>query len=152
MCSSDLINDFMSMLVRQHGFKPISFDAGAIEVLKAYPWPGNVRELKNFVERMFIMYAGETVSSDRLPPEFHAAAATKPAARPAPTEAGDAPLDTLIANGPADLKQARASFEARFLEARLRECDGNISQLAKAVGLERSSLYRKLKAYKIKTD
>ncbi|MBG0791799.1 MAG: sigma-54-dependent Fis family transcriptional regulator [Desulfovibrionaceae bacterium] len=144
-----LINDFVTSLVKQHGFKPISFDAGAIEALSRYPWPGNVRELKNFVERMFIMFGGDTVTADRLPPEFGTAQPpTKPAERAKP----EAALDGLIASGPSGLKQARADFEARFLEAKLREFEGNISQLAKAIGLERSSLYRKLKAYKIQTD
>jgi two-component system, NtrC family, nitrogen regulation response regulator NtrX len=144
-----LINDFVSSLVKQHGFKPISFDAGAIEALSRYPWPGNVRELKNFVERMFIMYGGDTVTADRLPPEFGA-----PSAAPKPVDQAESetPMDDLIADGPSDLKQARADFEARFLEAKLREFEGNISQLAKAIGLERSSLYRKLKAYNIQTD
>ena len=145
-----LINDFMDTLVRQHGFKPIAFSPEALDVLQQYPWPGNVRELKNFVERMFIMFAGDTVTADRLPPEF------KPAPRAAAPEgepaAASSPLDDLINQGPADLKQARADFEARFLEAKLREFDGNISQLAKAIGLERSSLYRKLKTYNIQTD
>ena len=142
-----LINDFMSTLVRQHGFKPISFSPDAVTVLKEYPWPGNVRELKNFVERMFIMYAGETVTPDRLPPEF------KPSPPAPPDDAGPADaIGDLILHGPDDLKQARADFEARFLEAKLKEFDGNISQLAKTIGLERSSLYRKLKAYKIQTD
>ncbi|XXJ18070.1 sigma-54-dependent transcriptional regulator [Desulfovibrio caledoniensis] len=145
-----LINDFMDTLVRQHGFKPIAFSPEALDVLQQYPWPGNVRELKNFVERMFIMFAGDTVTADRLPPEF------KPAPRAAASDSAQAPkaspMDDLINKGPADLKQARADFEARFLEAKLREFDGNISQLAKAIGLERSSLYRKLKAYNIQTD
>ncbi|MBI9078767.1 MAG: sigma-54-dependent Fis family transcriptional regulator [Pseudodesulfovibrio sp.] len=146
-----LICDFISMLVRQHGFKPISFDAGTVEALKVYPWPGNVRELKNFVERMFIMYAGGTVSPDQLPPEFQVAPGS--AFEHVESEEVDAEIvDALIADGPTDLKQARADFEVRFLEAKLKEFDGNISQLAKAVGLERSSLYRKLKAYKIQTD
>ena len=144
-----LISDFMDTLVRQHGFKPIAFSPEAMDVLQQYPWPGNVRELKNFVERMFIMFAGDTVTADRLPPEF------KPAPRAPEPDApavAPSPMDDLINQGPADLKQARADFEARFLEAKLREFDGNISQLAKAIGLERSSLYRKLKAYNIQTD
>jgi len=145
-----LINDFVAILVRQHGFKPITFDEGAITALGRYRWPGNVRELKNFVERMFIMYAGETVTADRLPPEFIAAPASR--SQPETVKAADMPTDNLITDGPTDLKQARADFEARFLEAKLKEFDGNISQLAKAIGLERSSLYRKLKAYKIQTD
>ena len=145
-----LITDFIQILVRQHGFKPIDFDEGAIETLMAYPWPGNVRELKNFVERMFIMHAGETVTSDKLPPEFQASVPSTASTVSATEDSGT--VDTLIADGPADLKQARADFEARFLETKLKECDGNITQLAKAIGLERSSLYRKLKAYKIQTD
>jgi len=145
-----LIDDFMDSLVRQHGFKPITFAPEALTILQDYPWPGNVRELKNFVERMFILCAGETVTEDRLPPEFKTA---KQPQRPAPSEeAQEETRGDLIMDGPTDLKQARAEFEARFLEARLKEFDGNISQLAKAIGLERSSLYRKLKAYNIQTD
>ncbi|WP_319541327.1 sigma-54 dependent transcriptional regulator [uncultured Pseudodesulfovibrio sp.] len=146
-----LIEDFMSTLVQQHGFKPIGFDQDAIEILKRYPWPGNVRELKNFVERMFIMYAGDVVTADRLPPEFKQGAAAAPVVENEWASEENS-MDTLISEGPADLKQARADFEARFLEAKLKEFDGNISQLAKAIGLERSSLYRKLKTYKIQTD
>ncbi|CCH49261.1 sigma-54-dependent transcriptional regulator [Pseudodesulfovibrio piezophilus] len=150
-----LIKDFMESLMRQHGFKPIAFDDAATEILRNYPWPGNVRELKNFVERMFIMYAGETVSPDRLPPEFQGAAPTASRDREVSESREtvvEMDFEALIAEGPNDLKKARADFEARFLEAKLRDCDGNISQLAKAVGLERSSLYRKLKAYKIQID
>ncbi|MBC17336.1 MAG: Fis family transcriptional regulator [Desulfovibrio sp.] len=150
-----LISDFMDSLIKQHGFKPISFTPASMDVLQAYPWPGNVRELKNFVERMFIMYAGDAVSPDKLPPEFKKTAT--PARPSVNTEANGESSEgvdfgALIAGGPNDLKQARADFEARFLEAKLSEFDGNITQLAKAIGLERSSLYRKLKAYKIQTD
>jgi two-component system nitrogen regulation response regulator NtrX len=54
--------------------------------------------------------------------------------------------------GPLDLKEARAAFEARFLEAKLKEFGGNVSKLAEAVGLDRSSLYRKLKGYGIMAE
>ncbi|MGE4265091.1 MAG: sigma-54-dependent transcriptional regulator [Desulfovibrio sp.] len=54
--------------------------------------------------------------------------------------------------GPLDLKEARAAFEAKFLEAKLREFGGNVSKLAEAVGLDRSSLYRKLKGYGIQAE
>ncbi len=147
-----LINDFIESLVRQHGFKPISFEEEALNALMAHPWPGNVRELKNFVERMFIMHAGESVSFDLLPPEFRVeeARSEPEASQSGKGESGS--FDNLITDGPSDLKQARADFETRFLEAKLRECDNNISQLAKEIGLERSSLYRKLKAYKIQID
>ena len=54
--------------------------------------------------------------------------------------------------GPLDLKEVRAAFEAKFLEAKLREFGGNVSKLAEAVGLDRSSLYRKLKGYGIQAE
>jgi two-component system nitrogen regulation response regulator NtrX len=142
-----LIRAFMDKIARQHGFKPLAFDDDAMQCLTTYRWPGNVRELKNFVERMFIMYAGDTVNAERLPPEIcpvrtQAAEGEQPPIPNAPE----------FERGPVDFKQARADFEARFLESKLREFGGNVSQLAKAVGMERSSLYRKLKTYEIQAE
>ena len=150
-----LIDDFVRDLVRQHGFKPLTFSPSAMTALQGYAWPGNVRELKNFVERMLIMHAGKTVEAADLPPEFLAGQGPDRAEprdddrRPAPDQA---PTGLCLPDGPVDLRQAKADFEASFLEAKLKECDGNVSRLAKAVGLERSSLYRKLKQYDIPID
>jgi len=73
-----------------------------------------------------------------------------------PSGAGGDEDDLLLPDsfpaGPLDLKEARAAFEARFLEAKLREFGGNVSKLAEAVGLDRSSLYRKLKGYGIMAE
>ncbi|UZP67186.1 sigma-54 dependent transcriptional regulator [Desulfovibrio mangrovi] len=138
-----LIREFHDTMVREHGFRPISFSKDAERCLLAYPWPGNVRELKNFVERMLIMFAGQTVDVLDLPPEF---ASTPPVAASSPT------TDTgAIELGAVDFKAARNAFEAAFLESKLKEFDGNISKLAEAIGLERSYLYRKLKSYNIQT-
>ena len=152
-----LIEEFVQGLVRQHGFKPVRFGPRALAAVQAYRWPGNVRELKNFVERMLIVHGGKAVGADKLPPEFQAAppAPATPAAPAAPAEIAPpapAPAEPAPAEPPSDLKQARAEFEARFLAAKLAECGGNVSKLAKLVGVERSSLYRKLKAYKIQVD
>jgi two-component system nitrogen regulation response regulator NtrX len=162
-----LIDDFVDRLCRQHGFKPLTFAADALAALRCYPWPGNVRELKNFVERMQILFGGSVVQAHHLPHEFATACSmAAPGAQTAPApgigEASTADADdtedglllpgTPIPDGPMDIKQARADFEAQFLTAKLKEFDGNVSQLAKAVGLERSSLYRKLKQYNIQTD
>ena len=51
-----------------------------------------------------------------------------------------------------DFKKARAVFEARYLEAKLHECGGNITRLAETIGLERSYLHRKLKGYGISSE
>ena len=157
------------------------FSPETLAVLETYPWPGNVRELKNFVERMLILAGGREITPDRLPPDITSQATvsapsaatppTPPVTTPVPTtplagtlsasvDAAASPdaasLDVDIPDtfqaGPLDLKAARAAFEARFLEAKLREFGGNVSKLAEAVGLDRSSLYRKLKGYGIQAE
>jgi len=156
-----LIEDFADQLTRRSGCKRAVFSPETLEILKTYPWPGNVRELKNFVERMLIVSGGREVTPDRLPRDILCAAtiAAPPRAAP-PRPAGEDPAatddDDLMPDafpaGPLDLKEARAAFEARFLEAKLREFGGNVSKLAEAVGLDRSSLYRKLKGYGIMAE
>jgi len=134
-------------------------------VLMTYPWPGNVRELKNFVERMLILAGGREITPDRLPPDITSRAtvstspqAAAPAAAPASTaladddDSPDAEIPDTFQAGPLDLKAARAAFEARFLTAKLAEFGGNVSKLSEAVGLDRSSLYRKLKGYGIMAE
>jgi two-component system nitrogen regulation response regulator NtrX len=135
-----LLEEFMRILKREHGFKSAEFSPEALAELTDYPWPGNVRELKNFVERMLIMHAGNRIGPDDLPPEMRVAALET---------ADEDPAGLDLTATTTDLKIARAQFEARFLEARLKECGGNVTKLAEMVGMERSSLYRKLKAYNI---
>jgi len=111
--------------------------------------------------------AGAPYGADVEPPSFPIAPAAEYAApapsfgaqamQPAaPSVAGGDDDDLLLPDsfpaGPLDLKEARAAFEARFLEAKLREFGGNVSRLAEAVGLDRSSLYRKLKGYGIMAE
>ncbi|MDR3640870.1 MAG: sigma-54 dependent transcriptional regulator [Humidesulfovibrio sp.] len=163
-----LIEDFVDQLVRRGGCKRARFGPQALSMLASYPWPGNVRELKNFVERMLIIMNGREVTPDKLPREILAQCRVSaqagggedvaPCAPPlAPTSDASRSVasadddDLLIPDsfpaGPLDLKEARAAFEARFLETKLKEFGGNVSRLAEAVGLDRSSLYRKLKGY-----
>jgi len=136
-----LIEEFLGLICRAHNFKPLSFTDEALGVLTRYPWPGNVRELKNFVERVLIMYSGQTVGIRELPPEFARGA----------EEGQPAGLD-LSCQPDLDLKTARMIFETRYLEAKLRECGGSVSKLAEVVGMDRSSLYRKLKACNIQVQ
>ncbi|CCO23163.1 sigma-54-dependent transcriptional regulator [Maridesulfovibrio hydrothermalis] len=139
-----LISEFITRLNKQHGFKPLTFTDSALKVLTRYSWPGNVRELKNFVERMLILFSGKEVGPDKLPPEI----TDGPQVEAKNQEQIPLPLP----EGELDFKKARAEFEAQFLETKLKEYKGSVSKLAEAVGLERSSLYRKLKAYEIQVD
>ncbi len=138
-----LVDEFVEHLCRSHGFKPLAFTPEAVRALCVYPWPGNVRELKNFVERMLIMHGGAEVGPEDLPGEFAAAVASP--------ELADAAQDLPIPPGSVDFKAARQAFEAEFLRRKLEEMGGNVSRLAESIGLERTYLYRKLKAYGIQT-
>lgn len=128
----ELLREFVDILSREHGFKPLAFTPAAVHRLQSYTWPGNVRELKNFVERMLIMYSGEEVGPEQLPGDVAEALTGG-------FEAGGGWEE--------DFKNARARFEQDFLQHKLEQCAGNVAQTAEHIGLERSYLYRKLKGY-----
>ncbi|HUT56204.1 MAG TPA: sigma-54 dependent transcriptional regulator [bacterium] len=104
--------------------------------LTQYPWPGNVRELKNVIERMLILSSGDEITMKDLPPQI--------------TSGGAAPGFTPY--NLASFKDARAAFEREYLVRKLMENDYNISQTAEQIGMERTTLHRKIKSYGIETE
>jgi two-component system nitrogen regulation response regulator NtrX len=114
-----------------------SFDPEAMAALKAHPWPGNVRELRNLIERLCIMVPDTLIRLDDLPEGISGGAKAKGLVG----EARGAP--------PATLKAARSDFERAFILAKLEENQWNVSKTAEAIGIERSNLHRKLRAYQI---
>jgi len=135
-----LLEEFMRSQCEENGLRRVAFSEKALERIAGYHWPGNVRELKNFAERMLIMYPGQTIDVEHLPTEIRESGASVP-------ESG--PSDNGGEYEGMDFKQARAEFERDFLEKKLAECQGNVTKLAEVIGLERSYLHRKLKAYGI---
>lgn len=149
-----LLSAFTGRLCRVHACKAPVYAPETMERLHRYPWPGNVRELRNFAERMVILYGGRVVLPVDLPPEMAAQGKPEPSAAgaaPAACEPGFLPESTVL-DPDLDFKKARAVFEARYLEAKLHECGGNITRLAETIGLERSYLHRKLKGYGISSE
>jgi len=134
-----LLEEFVQLLSQEHNFKPLKFAKEALAALVQYPWPGNVRELKNFVERMFILYAGQEVGLDDLPPEFKKSGQSNFALN----------QDWSKENSQLTFKEARSEFERRFLAHHLKLAQGNISELSRQIGLERTYLYKKLKNYNL---
>jgi two-component system, NtrC family, nitrogen regulation response regulator NtrX len=128
-----LVEHFVVQLARELGRRPKRLERPALERLQSHAWPGNVRELRNLVERLMIMVPGETIGVRDLPPMV----------RGDGVEAADRPESLWEA---ASLRDARDAFEKRFIERKLAELDGNVSRTAQALGLERSHLYRKMKA------
>jgi two-component system nitrogen regulation response regulator NtrX len=130
-----LADHFMAMLAREYGRRPKTLDADAIDALQRYPWPGNVRELRNLVERLMIMVPGDRVTSRDVSflDQGHV---------------GAPPIDMKpAAIGP--LHHARDEFERQYILRALAAQNGNISRTAEMLGVERSNLYRKMRAFGI---
>jgi two-component system nitrogen regulation response regulator NtrX len=133
-----LVEHFARQVADQNGWKPKNFSAEAIEALERYPWSGNVRELRNVVERVLLLAMGEAVDSATvaraLPQTSYAAA---------PVGSGGAPP---AGSGPTTfgtLSQRTEAFERETLLAELKRNHQHMTNTAKALGLERSHLYKK---------
>ena len=127
-------------LVEQEGLAYRHFSVSAQNKLRNMDWPGNVLELINFVQRLLIL--GNGVEIDLAEVEQ-----LQGSDRDRSYEmAGDVmklPLDV-------PLREARTEFEKLYLLRQLEKVDGNIVELARIVGMERTHLYRKLKSVGIK--
>ena len=127
-----LVEHFARQVSAQNGWKPVEFTAAAIESLQDYAWPGNIRELRNVVERLLLLADGEVdAESVRL---------ALPMSQP-PARTATASTASLDASGP--LAQRVLAFERAAVLAELEHCQRNVTQTAKALGLERSHLYKK---------
>lgn len=120
-----LLDHFASQVCSQNGWKPIPFTTEAIEALQRYSWPGNVREMRNVVERLLLLAISGEV--DRATVEL-----ALPEAVPASVEVGSGPLHARV-----------AQFEREAILAELQRQRHHITNTAKALGLERSHLYKK---------
>ncbi|MGE5360937.1 MAG: sigma-54-dependent transcriptional regulator [Bacteroidales bacterium] len=127
-----LAGHFMEEFAREYGRRVKTIDPSALAVLRQYAWPGNVRELRNVIERLMIMVAGDTIAARDL--AFLGAGA---AAAPTAETAHEPPLR---------LSEARGRFERDYIQRTLAAHDGNISRTADVLGVERSNLYRKMRA------
>lgn len=131
-----LLQHFSELFAQEGGYRSKVFTEQALEKLKAYPWPGHVRELRNFVERVFILIAGSMVDVDELVLAGLA------------IESG---FDFEAFEEPS-LRAARAHFEREYILRKLEQTQGNITKTAELIGVERSHLHRKIKAYGIDTS
>ncbi|OED37427.1 hypothetical protein AB833_23690 [Chromatiales bacterium (ex Bugula neritina AB1)] len=131
-----LLAFYVDRLVEQDGLPYRHFSVAAQNALRNMDWPGNVLELINFVQRLLIL--GNSVEIDQSEVEK-----LNGIDRERSYEmAGDTmklPLDL-------PLREARTEFERLYLQRQLEHVDGNIVELARIVGMERTHLYRKLRS------
>jgi two-component system nitrogen regulation response regulator NtrX len=117
---------FIDIFCAEEGRPSKALTPEAIEAMASYSWPGNVRELRNEIERIVIMVPGETIG---------------PANLSLPNGSGNESGHTL--------QEARTQYERDLILSKLDENAWNVSQTARVLGLERSYLHRKIKAYGI---
>lgn len=132
----ELLNYFVDLLVEQEELPYRHFSVAAQNRLRNHNWPGNIRELRNLVRRLLVVGEGIEISL-------------------AETEASLEPISVMGTPISIDLKlplrEAREQFERLYLEHKLRETGGNVGKAAKLVEMERTHLYRKLRALGIDT-
>ncbi len=129
-----LAEHFLAEFARQYGHRVKTLDAAALTVLRSHLWPGNVRELRNVLERLAIMVPGETIGADDL------------GFLPGGRRPNEDPKSSAAA---LTLQAAREGFERDYIVRALVAQRGNISRTADALGVERSNLYRKMRAFGI---
>ena len=126
-----LVAHFVARFGAEHGRGPRSVSKEALERLAGYSWPGNIRELKNLIERLLIMTDGDAIG----PADVEDAL---------PVDTGDEP--------PSEIRAARDKAERDTILSMLRECQWNVSEAARRLGMDRGYLHRKIKRYNLSRD
>jgi two-component system nitrogen regulation response regulator NtrX len=122
-----LVEHFARQVCAQNSWKPIPFAPEAIEALTVYPWPGNVRELRNVVERLMLLATEGQVTLETVRLALPSAPTGLPSSG---TSSGS-------------LAERVQNFEREAILAELKRSNYHITNAAKALGLERSHLYKK---------
>lgn len=130
-----ILDYYLGQFVEQENLPPRCFSAAATQRLCAYHWPGNVRELKNLIQRLLILGVDEEITQEDV--EQALGLSTQHSAEI--SVAFDSPLRT-----------ARLQFEKAYFEYQMGVVGGNIAEVAQRAGIERTHLYRKLRALGIK--
>ncbi len=141
------VSTLFKYLLMKAGKKEILkyLDPKVIESLEQYDWPGNVRELQNVVERMLNAADGANIGIEHLPEEL------------CPIQSGCVPtaessarwLENLGAM-PGKARKIAAEIERQEILETIERCNGNVSKVARELGISRSTMYRKMSCYGIK--
>jgi two-component system, NtrC family, nitrogen regulation response regulator NtrX len=128
-----LAEHFMALMAAEYGRRPKRLAPEAVGRLQQYVWPGNVRELRNLIERLIIMVPGDTITAQDLAFLGH----------------DDLRERTTSVDPSLPLSEARERFERDYILQALAAQNGNMSRTAEMLGVERSNLYKKMKAFGI---
>jgi DNA-binding NtrC family response regulator len=142
-----LLEHFSRFYADQAKLPPFTLDDGATKLWRDYHFPGNVRELRNIVIRLTTKYAGQRLAGDELEPELDVAAQAAEFGPPSDP-------DTLIEQAQAHLQRERSfnldsmlkAWEQGYIEAAMKLTRGNVSQAAKLLGINRTTLYSRMES------
>jgi two-component system nitrogen regulation response regulator NtrX len=126
----ELARHFLSEFCRRNNLRPKRIGEGVIEVLARYSWPGNVRELRNIIERMTILTSGDVIPAESIPLEVRQPAVPVPGA----------------------LAAVRAAAERERIVEALERSRGNVSQAARLLGTERTTLHKRMRALGLRSN
>jgi len=130
-----LVEHFLEKYARDAGKKMTRVESKAMEALASHGWPGNVRELENVIHRTLLVSAGLELRLDDLPSNIIAAGESSPSPR--------TPVTTSTADSPRSLED----LEREAIISAMESNSGNLSDVARQLGIGRSTLYRKLEQY-----
>jgi two-component system nitrogen regulation response regulator NtrX len=116
---------FLEDFCARNNFRPKAIADDVYQVLESYAWPGNARELKNAIERMAILSNGDRLTRDSVPVEIR-------------LQRDNAPRSSV--------QEARASAERDHIMRALEESSWNVSGAARALGMERTNLHKRIRA------
>jgi two-component system nitrogen regulation response regulator NtrX len=116
---------FLEDFCARNNFKPKKLDDGVFSMLESYAWPGNARELRNVIERMAILTQGERLARESIPVEIR-------------VQRESGPKSTI--------QEARESAEREHILRALEESNWNVSGAARALGMERTNLHKRIRA------
>jgi two-component system nitrogen regulation response regulator NtrX len=126
---ADLAAHFARQVAAQNGWKEKVFAPDAIAALQKYGWPGNVRELRNVVERLILLSADETITAADVSLIL-------------PTS-DSASSGSAAGTATGTLAERTEAFEREVMLAEIRRNNFHMTNVARALGLERSHLYKK---------
>ena len=136
-----LLNHFLQTYSKRMGIPTPVVEPQVLHYLQNYSWPGNVRELQNVVERMLNISGGNKLTMDHLPPEL--------IPQPAYTEPQQNIEVPTLEEERKRIKEMQAQRETEEIISLLATCGGNVSEVARRLGISRNTLYRKMRQYNI---
>lgn len=166
-----LLTEYLSALHAPEGAEPLTLSEGFMALLARHDWPGNVRELSNLLQRFSTLYPGTCLEPENVPSSLLPQGLLAPEGNPfAAAPASDDPLGLLLGKAPANpveaaimagqgwgafpeegvsLREQLAEFESTLISRALDAAGGNVSQAARLLKVQRTTLIEKINKYEL---